>query len=100
MSYALDGLDNATSLADITLAVNDASGKFLFHGLLLVIFVICFAWYKQNDSQTAFLAALGVANVFTFMFLLANLIILYVAWAVWIISAGILIFYVKDSGGE
>lgn len=100
MSYILDGLENATSLPDVVLAVNDASSKFLFHGILLTIFIVAFAWYKVNQGKIAFIGSLGVSNIFTIIFLLGNLIIIEVAWVVWIVTFFTVLFYIISEGGD
>lgn len=61
--YDLDFIDTSNTLLDVIVGINDTSGKVLFGGILLLLFMIVFIGSKRYDTNTALLAASTITTV-------------------------------------
>lgn len=55
--YNLSGLDGATNIYEITMAVNSVTDTFLFQSILGAIFIISFFVMKRYETNVAFVAS-------------------------------------------
>jgi len=63
MAYNLTAMENATTLIDLIIGINDMGGGLFMASFLLIIFVITFIMLKRDDNISALLYASYLTSV-------------------------------------
>lgn len=81
MIYNETVLDNADGTGGYVTAINSLSGQLLMSLVLLVVFIMCIASFRNElEKKKNFIVSSAITSGVTILFLLKQWVSLYIAW--------------------